>query len=95
MVRTASESGRRHRIEVRVTAEQEALIRQAADLEHETVTTFVLETATERARGILKASSTVTLENEAFDRFYAALDDSAEVVPELVRLFGEAPVSEG
>lgn len=95
MVTTASEPGRRHRLEVRVTAEQEALIRQAADLEHETVTTFLLETATERAHRVLKASSTVTLENEAFDRFYAALDDPAEVVPDLVRLFGKAPVSEG
>jgi len=31
---------RRHRLEVRVTAEQDALIRQAADLEDTTVTAF-------------------------------------------------------
>ena len=89
------ESGKRHRLEVRVTPEQEALIRQAADLEHETVTAFLLETATERARSILKAHSSVTLSNQAFDRFYAALDKPAKVVPELVELFQSKPVSKG
>jgi uncharacterized protein (DUF1778 family) len=78
-----------------VTPEQEALIRQAADLEHETVTAFVLETATARASRVLKAHSTVTLSNEAFDRFYGALDEPAKKVPELVHLFRSEPVSRG
>ena len=38
---------RRHRLEVRVNPEQDALIRQAADLEATTVSAFVLETVTE------------------------------------------------
>jgi uncharacterized protein (DUF1778 family) len=92
---TTREPTRRHRLEVRVTPEQEALIRQAADLEHETVTSFVLDTATERARRVLKAHSTVTLSNEAFDRFYAALDKPANQVPELVELFRSAPLPRG
>ena len=95
VTRTAQEPIRRHRLEVRVTPEQEALIRQAADLEHETVTAFVLETATEHARRVLKAHSAVTLSNEAFDRFYAALDDPPEAVPELVDLFRSDPVQRG
>jgi uncharacterized protein (DUF1778 family) len=93
MAETSQQPSRRHRLEVRVTPEQEALIRQAADLEHETVTSFVLETATERARRVLKAHSTVTLSNEAFDRFYAALDQPAKEVPELVELFRSKPIS--
>jgi len=92
---TTREPTRRHRLEVRVTPEQEALIRQAADLEHETVTSFVLDTATERAWRVLKAHSTVTLSNEAFDRFYAALDEPANQVPELVELFRSAPLPRG
>jgi len=95
MAKTAEEPSRRHRLEVRVTPEQEALIRQAADLEHETVTSFVLGTATERARRVLKAHSTVTLSNDAFDRFYAALDRPTEEVPELVELFRSKPVPRG
>ncbi len=95
MTKTAQEPNRRHRLEVRVTPEQEALIRQAADLEHETVTSFVLATATERARRVLKTHSTVTLSNEAFDRFYAALDKPAKEIPELVELFRSKPVSRG
>lgn len=85
---STSESGtRRHRIEVRVTPEQEALIREAAQLEHETVTAFVLTTATDRARRLLDQRRTMTLPNEDFDRFFAALDEPETVVPELVDLF--------
>jgi uncharacterized protein (DUF1778 family) len=86
------ETSRRHRIEVRVTPEQDALIRHAAGLADETVTAFVLGTATERARRMLEAQRTVTLPNEAFDRFYAALDDPETVVPELVELFRAEPL---
>jgi uncharacterized protein (DUF1778 family) len=83
---------RRHRIEMRVTAEQEALIRQAASLTDETVTAFVLGTATQRATELVEAQRTVTLPNETFDRFYAALDQPAIVVPELADLFRAEPL---
>lgn len=44
----------RHRIEVRVSPEQDALILQAADLEDTTVTTaFVLDTVTRCARRVV------------------------------------------
>jgi uncharacterized protein (DUF1778 family) len=82
---------RRHRIEVRVTREQDALIREAADLEHTTVTAFVLDTATTRARRVVKQHNDLTLSNEAFDRFLAELDRPARPVPELVELFEKHP----
>jgi uncharacterized protein (DUF1778 family) len=75
------------RIEVRTDAEQDELIRQAAALEHKTVTAFVLDTATERAREVLAERRDVVLSAEAFDRFAAALDEPARVVPELADLF--------
>jgi uncharacterized protein (DUF1778 family) len=85
------EKARRHRIEVRVTPDQDALIRQAADLEDTSVTAFVLDTVTRRARKVLKDHDTLVLSNEAFDRFLTALDAPAQAVPELVELFEQHP----
>jgi len=92
MARRAEEhSTRRYRIEVRVTAEQDAVIRQAAELEDTTVTNFVLDTVTARARKVIKANQDLILSNEGFDRFMAELDKPAEAVPELVKLFRANP----
>lgn len=84
-------TARRHRLEVRVTAEQDALIRRAADLQDTSVTAFVLDTVTRRARKVLKDHDTIVLSNEAFDRFLAVLDKPAQAVPELVELFRRNP----
>jgi uncharacterized protein (DUF1778 family) len=91
MSEPAAAPSRRHRLEVRVTPEQDALIRQAADLEDTTVTSFVLDTATARARQVLEAHRDLLLSNEGFDRFIAQLDKAAEPVPELVELFEKHP----
>jgi uncharacterized protein (DUF1778 family) len=82
---------RRHRLEVRVTPEQDALIRQAADLEDTTVTAFVLDTVTSRARGVVKQHQDLVLSNQAFDLFMTELDKPAMPVPELVDLFEKNP----
>lgn len=80
---------------MRVTPDQDALIREAAGLVHETVTAFVLTTAMERAGELLEARRTAILPNEAFDRFYAALDEPERVVPELVALLRAEPLARG
>lgn len=77
---------------MRITPDQEAMIREAAGLAQQTVTAFVLGTATERARTLLDAQRTVTLPNDVFDRFYATLDDPATVAPELVDLLRAEPL---
>jgi uncharacterized protein (DUF1778 family) len=82
---------RRHRLEVRVTPEQDALIRQAADLEDTTVTAFVVETVTSKAKRVVKQHQDLVLSNEAFDRFLAELDKPAKPVSELVELFQKNP----
>jgi uncharacterized protein (DUF1778 family) len=87
MSEPAVSPSRRHRLEVRVTPEQDALVRQAADLEGETVTAFVLETVTARAKRVVKQHQELVLSNDAFDRFIAELDKPAEPVPELIELF--------
>lgn len=82
---------RRHRLEVRVTGEQDALIRQAADLEDTTVTAFVLDTVTSKAKRVVKQHQDLVLSNDAFDRFIDELDKPAKPVPELVELFKKNP----
>lgn len=70
-----------------MTPEQDALIREAAGLEHATVTSFVLDTVTARAASVIEQSRDVTLSNEAFDRFIAELDKPAAPVAQLGDLF--------
>jgi uncharacterized protein (DUF1778 family) len=89
--RTEEHRSRRYRIEVRVTPEQDAVIRRAAELEDTTVTNFVLDTVTARARKVIKSNEDLVLSNDAFDRFLAELDKPAEAVPELVELFKRNP----
>lgn len=82
---------RRHRLEVRVTPEQGALIREAADLEDTTVSAFVLDTVTTKANRVLKRHRDLVLSNEAFDRFMAELDKPPAPINELVALFKSHP----
>ena len=96
MTKSVGSPSRRHRLEVRVTPEQDALIRQAADLDDTTVTAFVLETVTAQAKRVVKQHQDLLLSNEAFDRFIAELDEPAKAVPELAELFKKHPrLSEG
>ena len=87
----AFEAPRRYRLEVRVNPEQDALIREAADLEATTVSAFVLETVTARAKKVIGEHRDLVLSAEAYDRFIAELDQPAVAVPELVELFRRSP----
>jgi uncharacterized protein (DUF1778 family) len=81
----------RHRLEVWVTPEQDALIRQAAYLEDTTVSAFVLDTITAKANRVVRQHRDVVLSNAAFDRFVAELDKPANPVKKLVELFERHP----
>lgn len=83
----AARPPKRHRLEMRVTPEQEALIRHAAELEG----TTVLDTVSAQASSVIKAHRDLVLSNEAFDRFLAKLDKPEVPVPELVELFRSHP----
>lgn len=78
---------RNDRLGLRVTAEQTDLIREAAALEGKTVSAFVLDTVTSRAREVISDHRDLVLSAEAFELFIAELDKPAEAVPELVELF--------
>jgi uncharacterized protein (DUF1778 family) len=90
MESTAARS-HRHSLEVRLTPEQDALIRQAADLEDTTMSAFVLDTVTARANRVVRKYRDVILSNAAFNRFIAELDKPAAPVKELVDLFQRHP----
>jgi uncharacterized protein (DUF1778 family) len=75
------------RLNFRVTPEQERALRDAAALAGESVSGFVLSTAVERAQELLDRANRIELSDATFRSFVAALDEPAEVVPELERLF--------
>lgn len=84
---TSMSARRDRRLEIRTTAEEDELIREAAGLEHTTVSSFVLRTAMQQAQRVIAERRHLMLSEEAADEFFAALDAPAEPVAELVELF--------
>jgi uncharacterized protein (DUF1778 family) len=78
---------RTRRIDVRVTDAQDAVIREAADLAGETVTSFLLTAAEQRARELLEDRRHLTMSAASFRALAEALDEPGEAVPELSELF--------
>ena len=71
------------RIDVRVTDEQDALIREAAAAAGQTVTGFLLSAAEERARAVLDERRHLVMSDRAFAAFAVVLDAPDEPVPPL------------
>jgi len=80
-------AARSRRIDVRVTHEQDAIIREAAAASGQTVTAFLLSAAEERARTILDQRRHLVMSDRAFDAFSAALEAPGEQVAALSDLF--------
>jgi uncharacterized protein (DUF1778 family) len=78
---------RSRKLDVRVTDEQDALIREAAAAAGQTVTAFLLSAAEDRARAILDERRHLVMSARAFAAFTAALDQPGEPVPALAELF--------
>ena len=74
------------RIELRADPEREQRIRQAAELEHRSVSSFVLEAAAERAEAVIAAASTTTVPGDWFDQLWSALEAPPEPDPAVARL---------
>lgn len=75
------------RIDVRVSDEQNALIREAAALSGQTVTAFLLNAAQDRARALIDERRHLVMSQQAFARLAEALDAPAEPVAEMSELF--------
>jgi uncharacterized protein (DUF1778 family) len=85
---------RTRRIDVRVTDAQDAVIREAAALAGETVTSFLLTAAEERARELLDERRHLTMSNTAFRALTESLDEPGQPVPQLVELFDLPPLAQ-
>ncbi len=62
------------RIEVRTDPEREALLKHAANLTNQTLTSFVLDAAERRARQVVEEASTTVVPSAFFDQLLDALD---------------------
>jgi uncharacterized protein (DUF1778 family) len=73
------------RINMRLSDEQENLLRQAAAEQGESLTGFVLAAATARARQVIEQAQRIELSRATFARFAEALNDPVEDMPTLRR----------
>lgn len=88
-----STSIRSRRIDVRVTDEQDAVIREAAAASGQTVSAFLLSAAEGRARAVLDERRHLMMSDRAFAAFAAALDEPGQHVPALDELLSLPRIS--
>ena len=87
-------SQRSQRINFRVSAREEQLIRMGAERRGEKVTQFIVESACSAAELVLANEKHFELAPAEFSRFSEALDRPAKAIPALQRLFSEKSVVE-
>jgi uncharacterized protein (DUF1778 family) len=75
------------RLNVRLRASDDELIRRAADTVGQTVSEFLTASARERAFDVLADQREFVLDQATWDRFVAALDRPIRPDPRLVELF--------
>jgi uncharacterized protein (DUF1778 family) len=73
------------RIELRAEPEREERIREAARLANQSVSSFVLDAASERAEEVLRAATTTTVPADYFDELHRALGEPPAPNPALQR----------
>jgi len=76
------------RINLRLRADDDELIRRAAEHTGQTVTEFLTTSAVQRAHDVLADQRTFVLDEATWDEFIACLDGPVEPDPVLVELFG-------
>ena len=74
---------RSSRLNMRISPDALALIREAAAAQQQDVTSFVLGAAMERAREVLMTDRVMRLSPAGMDQIEAALDEEPRVIPEL------------
>jgi len=82
------------RLNLRASAQQDALIRQAAESVGRSVTEFVLDSACASAEHVLADRNRFVLDGEAWKHFMAALDRPVTDRPRLKRLLSEPSIIE-
>lgn len=82
------------RLQARLSSEQDALIRRAADVEGKSITDFTVEAAVDHARDVLADRRLFLLDDAAWAEFNALLDRPAVFKDGLAKLLAEEPVFE-
>jgi uncharacterized protein (DUF1778 family) len=77
---------RSQRINLRVEPEADELLREAARIEHKSLSAFLMESALERARQVLEADRRIVIPDDEFDRIFDELARPARVVEPLLEL---------
>lgn len=80
------------RIAMRLTREQDALIRHAADVEGTTVTDFAVSSAVTHARDVLADRRVFTLDAATWTHFIDVLDRPVMHKPALEKLLAEPEI---
>lgn len=75
------------RLNLRLRAVDDELIRQAAEQTGQSVTEFLTSSAVERAHEVLADQRTFVLDEPTWDKFIALLDEPIRPDPRLVELF--------
>lgn len=90
----AGSAKRTRRINIRASAEQEILIREAAQRRGENLTDFMLRSACVEAELTLRDKRNFALSPEKWKAFLEALDRPPAIKPQLQKLFSEPSVLE-
>lgn len=90
----AARSVRDSRLNIRTSAKQDALIRQAANALDKSVSEFVLDSATTNAEHVLADRRYFAVTDEAWQAFEAALERPEVFKPRLSELLNEDSVFE-
>ena len=77
------------KLDIRLSPEAKARLNAAADVRHQSVSQFVLESALGRADEALADRQRFALDAERWAAFMAALDAPPRALPRLERLFRE------
>jgi uncharacterized protein (DUF1778 family) len=81
--------GKHARLAMRLTSDQDALIRDAAAVTGQSLTEFVTSAAVTRAKDTLADRRIFRLDDAAWSEFAAILDRPARSIPELAELLNE------
>lgn len=82
------------RIAVRLSSDQDELIRRAAEVEGTSITEFTVEAAVSRARDVLVDRRLFMLDDAAWTEFLAVLDRPIAYKPRLEKLFASESIFE-
>lgn len=86
---TVKRTGKASKFDIRVDDIQKDIIIRAAELEHKTVTAFILENAFEKAQELLANQSRIYFKEDAFRSFVEELNSSGRVIEPIKELMKE------